>query len=83
MFVTDVSNDQYVEEMETAAYESRTDESLLIQQMPTSRGRLGARMDSVQVYNAASYYLPLTATSVMCLVICACQKCLAFTVLLY
>ncbi|XP_053092873.1 anoctamin-3 isoform X3 [Pangasianodon hypophthalmus] len=44
----DVSNGQYVEEMETAAYESRTDESLLIQQKPVSRGKLEARTDSLR-----------------------------------
>ncbi|XP_047675490.1 anoctamin-3 isoform X2 [Tachysurus fulvidraco] len=48
---TDVSNGQHVEEMETAVYESRTDESLLIQQKPASRGKLEARMDSVRGTN--------------------------------
>ncbi|KAI5100533.1 anoctamin-3 isoform X3 [Silurus meridionalis] len=48
---TDVSNGQYVEEMETAVYESRTDESLLIQQKPTTRGKLEARTDSVRGMN--------------------------------
>ncbi|XP_046714804.1 anoctamin-3 isoform X7 [Silurus meridionalis] len=47
----DVSNGQYVEEMETAVYESRTDESLLIQQKPTTRGKLEARTDSVRGMN--------------------------------
>ncbi|GAA6070917.1 anoctamin-3 isoform X2, partial [Tachysurus ichikawai] len=46
-----VSNGQHVEEMETAVYESRTDESLLIQQKPASRGKLEARMDSVRGTN--------------------------------
>ncbi|KAF4081317.1 hypothetical protein AMELA_G00159960 [Ameiurus melas] len=48
---TDVNNGQYVEEMETAVYESRTDKSLLIQQKPTSRGKLEARTDSVRGTN--------------------------------
>ncbi|XP_017341473.1 anoctamin-3 [Ictalurus punctatus] len=48
---TDVNNGQYVEEMETAVYESRTDKSLLIQQKPASRGKLEARTDSVQGTN--------------------------------
>ncbi|XP_066523223.1 anoctamin-3 [Hoplias malabaricus] len=48
---TDARKDQYVEEMETGAYGSRTDESLLIQQKPLSRGKLEARTDSVRGNN--------------------------------
>ena len=47
--LVDATKDQYVEEMEPGAYESRTDESLLIQQKPVSRGKLEARTDSVRV----------------------------------
>uniref|UniRef100_W5LEW6 Anoctamin n=1 Tax=Astyanax mexicanus TaxID=7994 RepID=W5LEW6_ASTMX len=38
--MADTSKDQYAEEMETGAYESRADESFLIQQKPVSRGKL-------------------------------------------
>lgn len=80
----DVSNGQHVEEMETAVYESRTDESLLIQQKPASRGKLEARMDSVRVYcysSSCTSYSPTQRVQltqkksflvhfVLCLMIC-------------
>uniref|UniRef100_A0A8B9H606 Anoctamin n=1 Tax=Astyanax mexicanus TaxID=7994 RepID=A0A8B9H606_ASTMX len=51
--MADTSKDQYAEEMETGAYESRADESFLIQQKPVSRGKLEARADSVRGNNPA------------------------------
>lgn len=50
--LADTTKDQYVEEVETGAYESRMDESLLIQQKPVSRGKLEARADSIRVQNS-------------------------------
>ncbi|XP_026858974.2 anoctamin-3 isoform X1 [Electrophorus electricus] len=51
---TDSSKDQHVVETETRTYESRADESLLIQQKPVWRGKLDVRAGSVQGHNPAN-----------------------------
>lgn len=46
---TDTGQDVYMEEKEAGDFAPKTDETLLVQQKPVSRGKLEARTESVQV----------------------------------